>query len=100
MSVRCAVMHAGVVQQVGEPEEVYHRPASALVADFVGASNRLSGTVRDALDDGLYAIQLDSMEEELRELTGTPGLASGERVWIIVRSEAARIGDAGGSGVA
>ena len=45
MSDRVGVMHRGVLQQVGEPEEVYRRPASAFVADFVGASNRLAGTV-------------------------------------------------------
>ena len=38
MSDRVGVMHRGVLQQVGEPEEVYRRPASAFVADFVGAS--------------------------------------------------------------
>jgi spermidine/putrescine transport system ATP-binding protein len=100
MSDRVAVMHGGVIEQVGAPEDVYHRPVSALVADFVGASNRLGGTVRETVDDGLYVIQLDSMEAALRELPGTPGLASGERVWIIVRPEAARLGAAPGDGLA
>ena len=38
---RVAVMHQGRFAQVGPPREVYHRPASRLVAEFVGASNVL-----------------------------------------------------------
>jgi multiple sugar transport system ATP-binding protein len=34
---RVAVMQAGVIQQVGEPEEIYRRPANAFVAGFIGA---------------------------------------------------------------
>jgi spermidine/putrescine transport system ATP-binding protein len=45
MSDRVAVMNAGVLEQVGAPEEVYRRPQTLFVADFVGASNRLPGRV-------------------------------------------------------
>ena len=39
---RIAVMHQGKLLQIGKPEEVYHRPASALVAGFLGHRNVLS----------------------------------------------------------
>ena len=39
MSDRLAVMAAGRVEQVGTPHEVYSRPSSAYVADFLGAAN-------------------------------------------------------------
>ena len=42
---RVAVMRAGRIEQIGTPEELYARPSSAFVADFVGLSNRLPGTV-------------------------------------------------------
>jgi putative spermidine/putrescine transport system ATP-binding protein len=42
---RVGVMSAGRLEQVGAPAEVYQRPASAFVADFVGMSNRLPGRV-------------------------------------------------------
>ncbi|UTT62921.1 ABC transporter ATP-binding protein [Microcella humidisoli] len=42
---RVAVMRAGRIEQIGTPEELYSRPASAFVADFVGLSNRMPGTV-------------------------------------------------------
>jgi sulfate/thiosulfate transport system ATP-binding protein len=40
---RVAVMHAGEIIQVGSPEEVYSRPAGALVFDFLGSVNVLHG---------------------------------------------------------
>jgi len=49
MSDRIAVMDRGLVQQVGTPSEVYDRPASRFVADFVGESNLLEGTVQGSV---------------------------------------------------
>jgi putative spermidine/putrescine transport system ATP-binding protein len=42
---RVAVMRAGRIEQIGTPEELYHRPATAFVAGFVGLTNRVDGTV-------------------------------------------------------
>ena len=44
---RVAVMRSGRIEQIGTPEELYARPSSAFVADFVGLSNRLPGHVAD-----------------------------------------------------
>ena len=46
LSDRIAVMRGGVIEQVGTPLEIYDRPASTYVADFVGLSNLLAGEVR------------------------------------------------------
>jgi ABC-type Fe3+/spermidine/putrescine transport system ATPase subunit len=43
LSDRIAVMRAGVIEQVGTPLEIYDRPATTYVADFVGQSNLLVG---------------------------------------------------------
>jgi putative spermidine/putrescine transport system ATP-binding protein len=43
MSDRLAVFARGRIEQVGRPAEVYERPATAFVADFVGVSNRITG---------------------------------------------------------
>ncbi|GAB3984240.1 ABC transporter ATP-binding protein [Plantactinospora veratri] len=40
---RVGVMRAGRLEQLASPAEIYLRPASAFVADFVGLSNRISG---------------------------------------------------------
>ena len=47
LSDRIAVMRGGVIEQVGTPLEIYDRPTSTYVADFVGLSNLLAGEVRD-----------------------------------------------------
>jgi ABC-type Fe3+/spermidine/putrescine transport system ATPase subunit len=45
MSDRIVVMNAGTAEQVGSPAEVYDRPATTFVADFLGKANMLAGTV-------------------------------------------------------
>jgi len=45
MSDRVAVLEAGNLHQVGSPREIYHRPATAFVARFIGRSNVLDCTV-------------------------------------------------------
>ena len=44
---RVGVMREGHIEQLAPPTEVYSRPATSFVAEFVGLSNRLSGEVRD-----------------------------------------------------
>lgn len=51
MSNIIGVMSDGALQQVSTPRELYQRPASRFVADFVGATNLLSGTVARTTDD-------------------------------------------------
>ncbi|NJO73627.1 MAG: ABC transporter ATP-binding protein [Leptolyngbyaceae cyanobacterium RM1_406_9] len=45
LSDRIAVMHNGQVQQIGTPKQIYDRPASLFVAQFIGKANFLNGTV-------------------------------------------------------
>ena len=42
---RVAVMRAGVIEQIGTPEELYSRPSSPFVAEFIGLSNRIAGVL-------------------------------------------------------
>ena len=43
---RVAVMREGRIEQIGTPEELYVTPATPFVADFVGLSNRVPGTLK------------------------------------------------------
>ncbi len=45
MSDRIAVMNEGRTEQIGTPQEIYHRPASAFVASFIGHANLLPARV-------------------------------------------------------
>ena len=48
MSDRIAVMSGGTVQQCGTPEDVYERPATRCVAEFIGTANLMTGTYAGA----------------------------------------------------
>ena len=57
MSDRIAVMNAGRIEQIGTPGEIYARPRSRFVAQFVGSTNILPGTVETA-SDGNVVVRL------------------------------------------
>ncbi|MEM7196359.1 MAG: ABC transporter ATP-binding protein [Pseudomonadota bacterium] len=50
MADRVVIMSKGVVEQVGSPRDVFRRPASRFVAEFVGSNNILAGTVIHSAD--------------------------------------------------
>jgi iron(III) transport system ATP-binding protein len=50
MSSRVAVMNLGRIEQIGKPREVYTSPATRFVAEFIGTSNFVNGTVLSATD--------------------------------------------------
>jgi len=52
LSDRIAVMRAGHVEQLGTPEALYDRPTTRFVADFIGTTNLLTGTVEPAAGGG------------------------------------------------
>lgn len=47
LSDRIAVMRAGAIEQIGTPTEIYERPKTTFVADFIGDTNLLPGRVED-----------------------------------------------------
>ena len=48
MSNRIAVMNAGRIEQIGDPSDIYERPATRFVAEFIGRMNLFSGQVTPA----------------------------------------------------
>jgi len=99
LSDRIAVFDEGRIMQVGTAEELYERPRTRFVAEFVGDSNVLHGVVQP---DG-QAIRLGD-GTEVRALESR-GAAVGQAVTLVVRPErmrllvAARAGDAYGNAV-
>jgi spermidine/putrescine transport system ATP-binding protein len=50
MSDTVVVMKDGIIQQIGTPEDIYNEPKNSFVADFIGESNIIGGTmIRDLL---------------------------------------------------
>jgi spermidine/putrescine transport system ATP-binding protein len=90
MSDRIAVMNAGRVEQLGTPEELYDRPTSRFVADFIGTTNLLTGTV-EALEPATALVRLSSGD---RCRVERDGLGLGEEVDLSVRPECVLVGEA------
>jgi spermidine/putrescine transport system ATP-binding protein len=88
ISDRIAVMNKGHIEQLGAPEEVYERPATLFVAEFLGASNLLDGTYRGP-QDGWGLVELAS-GASVRIPAGVDRRA-GDRLQIGVRPEKIQI---------
>jgi spermidine/putrescine transport system ATP-binding protein len=85
MSDRVGIMHRGVLEQLGPPRDVYHRPRTLFVADFVGASNRFPATITDRLPDGRLRADLGPLG--VVETGGADDLQPGAAAVGIVRPE-------------
>ncbi len=97
MSDRIAVMHQGRVFQEGTPVEIYERPRSRFVADFIGETNFLEGLV-DALDGERATVLVDGQ----LSVTATVGeeVHRGQSVSVAVRPEKISLAAAGSGGYA
>jgi len=84
MSNRIAVMNAGRIEQIGGPADIYERPATRFVAEFIGRMNFFSGQATSA--------------NEVRTVRGLviavplpDGIANGAEVHVTVRPERSRL---------
>jgi iron(III) transport system ATP-binding protein len=84
LSYEIAVMNEGRIQQIGRPRDIYERPSTQFVADFVGNTNFIEGTVCRATPDNTYVVR--SEIGEVTVISDQP-LRCEERVAISVRPE-------------
>jgi ABC-type Fe3+/spermidine/putrescine transport system ATPase subunit len=85
MSDRIAVMNGGHILQIGNPDEIYERPASRFVADFMGTSNLIAGVLRKSVN-GPTAAFVDSAVGPL-QCSVSCAFSEGARVLVSVRPE-------------
>ncbi len=87
LSTQIAVMQAGTIVQLGRPREVYENPGSKFVAEFIGTSNFIPGTVgaRDGAENCIEStagrLYLDAGVE----------VGAGEEVVLSIRPEAVEL---------
>jgi ABC-type Fe3+/spermidine/putrescine transport system ATPase subunit len=85
---RVAIMRNGRIEQIGRPEEVYDRPATRFVRDFLGKSVTLRGRAVDALRDGRVTVALAGAGGETRlSVRAVHEFLANEPVEIAVRPE-------------
>jgi len=90
MSDRIVVMNAGRVEQIGRAEEIYERPATEFVAGFIGVSNIIEGVVH-SIANHTSIIRVG----DARIAAPSDGLATGQRVRLLVRPEKISISSEG-----
>jgi spermidine/putrescine transport system ATP-binding protein len=88
MSDRIAVMDKGVALQVGEPEEIYERPANKFVADFIGETNFIDAVVCGQQGD---IVELEIHESGTVQIKSARTFTNGQKVSIAVRPEKLRL---------
>ena len=89
MSDRIAVMNGGRVEQIGSPREIYERPQTPFVADFIGSLNTLDLRADELV--GSFAMMRVGEGERLIVPTEA-GVKQGDSLRIAVRPEQVQIG--------
>ncbi|MEO6164990.1 MAG: ABC transporter ATP-binding protein [Candidatus Binatia bacterium] len=87
MADRIAVMRRGRVVQAGTPRELYNRPESAFVAEFIGGTNLLRGTLEEVGD----RLTVKTQAGVVHATNGAKGIARGTPVLCSVRPESLRL---------
>ncbi len=88
LSDRIVVMDAGSILQVGAPEDIYRRPTTRFVAEFLGHCNILSGVALGPSQGGLTEFRLES---GAAITVAGEGVSAGDAVELAVRPEAVEL---------
>ena len=78
MSDTIVVMDKGSIQQIGTPEDIYNEPKNAFVADFIGESNIIDGTMPEDNVVQMYGKRFPCLDG---------GFATNEAVDVVIRPE-------------
>lgn len=92
MSDRIAIFNHGKIEQIGGPSEIYDRPKTQFVAEFIGETNLLGGKV-SSCSNGLLKVILDG-GQPIRVASAT-ALEAGKHVKVSVRPERIELGPSG-----
>jgi len=83
ISDRIVVMNGGVIEQAGTPHEVYARPATRFVADFIGKANFVQARIAEAGSMEIAGARFG--------MEGLPQAAVGQDVTLVIRPEAVHL---------
>lgn len=94
MSDRIMVMENGLIKQIGTPQEIYNRPVDRFVANFIGETNLIEGTIQ-AINDEDIKVKTDRGHIFTgRKQQSSPTLTHmiGDKVFISIRPESIHLG--------
>ncbi len=91
LSDKVIVMKKGLVDQIGDPQEIYYHPVDEFVADFIGESNFLHGTL--ASTDGRAGIV--EVEGQRVSVSDVNGKKVGDAATLVLRPESVHVAERG-----
>ena len=93
LSDRIVVMNRGRIEQIGPPTEIYRRPRTAFVADFIGQANFVEATVQ-SLNGATVAVEV--FGQTLNVSNPDQTVQPGQKVNMVIRPEAIQVVEQGG----
>jgi putative spermidine/putrescine transport system ATP-binding protein len=94
MSDRICLMNGGAIEQLGTPADLYFRPRTLFVADFLGESNLLQGVV-DSVDGETLSVRLERHNVTGPALSNGAPIKAGQKVTVMLRPQNLRLSAAG-----
>ncbi|GAA0122562.1 ABC transporter ATP-binding protein [uncultured Clostridium sp.] len=95
MSDRIVVMNKGVIEHVGTPAEIYEKPRTKFVANFIGETNLFEGTI---LEKGEYRYLINKDDGEEILITDSP-ISMAQEICLAVRPERIKLSNNVDSGM-
>jgi iron(III) transport system ATP-binding protein len=99
MSSRIAVLSNGRIHQIGPPEDIYERPATKFVAQFIGRSNLIDAVLESATPDSGVVRFVDGTTLTVLSSRRASDVdwSAGSRVTVCLRAEAMHLTETGGT---
>jgi iron(III) transport system ATP-binding protein len=90
MSDQVVVMNKGKIVQAGPPKEIYNRPNSIFVADFIGNANFIDVDVLEVKDKTIV-VNLQNQTLEINKGNSYQDIKVGEKVYLSIKPEAVNV---------
>jgi len=94
MSDRICLMNGGAIEQLGTPADLYFRPRTLFVADFLGESNLLQGEVT-SVDGDTLTVKLAHQGVTGQALSNGSPIKAGQKVTVMLRPQNLRVSASG-----
>lgn len=90
MSDHIVVFNKGVIDQYGTPHDIYYKPRTPYVADFIGTTNFVDAVVRESAN-GKATVEYGTSNKRTASVTIDEAVTAGEKVLLSIRPESMRI---------